>query len=261
MRLLIIAAGAIFAATLSIAIAADELEPEPYLSATAEPDATKFLPAFPARGSKAKAEDQFVFDSWRRRSTNRRWAQAIADADYHTPVILNGFACAIGAKLDATNAPKLVTLLDRADEDLQAASNSAKDFFHRNRPFVGTKKPTCVPRDSVGESYSYPSGHSALGWTFALILTELAPDRGGEIMARGRSYGESRAVCGMHWESDVEAGRYVGAAVVAALHSDAAFRADMDAARAEVAAARAAGALPGNATCQIRNAADLKRPW
>jgi len=243
------------------AASAEQLAAQPYLSAAAEPDATKFLPAFPAKGSKAKAEDQFVFDSWRRKAKDPRWAQAIVDADYRTPVILDGFACAIGVKLDATSAPKLVALLDLADEDLQVASKKSKDFFHRDRPFVGTRKLTCVARETVGKSYSYPSGHSALGWTFALILTQLAPDRAGEIMARGRSYGESRAVCGMHWESDVEAGRYFGAAVVAALHSDATFRADLDAARAEVAAARTAGAPADNATCPARNAADRNRPW
>lgn len=243
------------------ALAADEPRPQPYLSATDEPDATKFLPAFPAKGTKAKAEDRYVFEHWRKLAKDPRWTQAIADADYHTAAILDGFSCAIGVKLDAANAPKLVALLDRADVDLGAASSNAKKFFHRDRPFVGTRKPTCVSRDTVGNSYSYPSGHSALGWTFALILSELAPDRGSEIMARGRAYGESRAVCGMHWESDVEAGRYVGAAVVATLHSNAQFRVDLDAARAEVAAARTTADVATDATCEARNAADLASPW
>ena len=131
----------------------------------------------------------------------------------------------------------------------------------RKRPFVGTHKITCVPRDTVGDSYSYPSGHSTLGWTFALILSELAPDRSSALMAHGRAFGESRAVCGMHWESDVEDGRYVGAAVVAALHSDPAFRADMDAVRTEVAAARSTPVPNDTPACQVENASDLKRPW
>lgn len=260
MRLAVLAVTAAFAAVTVAALAADEPRPQPYLGAADEADATKFLPAFPVKGSKAKAEDQYVFDHWRKLSKDPRWAQAVADADYHTLAILDGFSCAVGVKLDATNAPKLVALFDRADEDLQIASSNSKKFFHRDRPFVGTKKLTCVPRETVGNSYSYPSGHSALGWTFALILSELAPDRASQIMARGRAFGESRAVCGMHWESDVEAGRYFGAAVVATLHSNAQFRADMDAARAEVAAARAAAATTG-ATCEAHNAADLVRPW
>jgi len=254
---------AALAATTVVGFAADQPapRPEPYLAATDEPDATRFLPAVPAKGSKAKAEDQFVFDSWRKKSGDPRWTQAVTDADWHTTAVLEGFTCALGVKLDGTNAPKLIALIERAQEDLQIASGNSKKFFHRDRPFVGTKKITCVDRSTVGNSYSYPSGHSALGWMTALIVSELAPDRAGWVMARGRAYGESRAVCGMHWESDVEAGRYVGAAVVAALHSSAQFRADMDAARAEVTAARTTAGATDSATCQMRNEADLKRPW
>jgi acid phosphatase (class A) len=49
----------------------------------------------------------------------------------------------------------------------------------------------------------------------------------------------------VHWPSDVEAGREVGAAVVAQLQSNADFRAQLREARKEVAALRAAGAKPG----------------
>ena len=55
---------------------------------------------------------------------------------------------------------------------------------------------------------------------------------------RARSIGESRVVCGVHYLSDVEEGRTNGSALVAALHSSPEFRADMEKARAEVAAAR-----------------------
>ncbi len=253
---------AFLAGGISATFAADAPQPQtPYLAAKDEPDATTFLPDVPVKGSRAQAEDRYVFELWRKKQKDPRWAQAIADADWHSSVILEGFSCALGVKLDATNAPKLLGLLDRAQVDLGLASSNAKKFYHRNRPFVGTTKATCVGRDTVGNSYAYPSGHSALGWMFALVLSELAPDRAGELMARGRAYGESRAVCGMHWESDVETGRYVGAAVVAALHSSAAFRADLDAARAEVTTVRTTAGPTDSATCQARNDADLKRPW
>ncbi len=253
------AAIAVATVSLSAGVAADA--PRPYLAAGDVPEASKFLPDVPAKGSKAFAEDRYVFATWRKKTDDPRWAQAIADADYRTSAILDGFSCALGAKLDADNAPKLNALLNRAVIDIGRSSGKAKEFFHRDRPFVGNHLPVCVSRDTVGKSYAYPSGHSALGWMFALVLSELAPDRASELMARGRAYGESRAVCGMHWESDVETGRYVGAAVVAALHSNAEFRADMEAARAEVIAARTTAGPTDSASCQVRNAEDLKRPW
>jgi len=75
-------------------------------------------------------------------------------------------------------------------------------------------------------------------------LSEVAPDRGDALMVRGQAFGQSRIVCNAHWESDVVEGRVVGAATVARLHSNAAFLADLDAAKAEVAAARAKGLKP-----------------
>ena len=54
---------------------------------------------------------------------------------------------------------------------------------------------------------SYPSGHTAFGWAWGLILSELVPTRTNEIIRRGRAYGVSRMVCNVHWKSDVEAGR------------------------------------------------------
>jgi len=83
-----------------------------------------------------------------------------------------------------------------------------------------------------------------LGWGFALILTELAPDRKNEILARGRAFGESRIVCNHHWYSDVVWGRFMGAAIVARLHADPTFRADLEAAKAEVATIRAKNLTP-----------------
>jgi acid phosphatase (class A) len=252
-------------ATSVAAFAADApAEPQPYLAAGDEADAAQFLPAFPVKGSHAKAEDQYVFDKLRHAKGSARWKQAIADADWHSTAVIAGYSCALGVTLDTSNAPHLIALMDRAQEDLQIASSKAKTYFHRDRPFVGNRKATCVERSTVSNgktiSYSYPSGHSALGWMSALILAELVPDRASAVIARGRAYGESRAVCGMHWESDVETGRYVGAAVVATLHSNAAFRADMDAARTEIAAARSAPPA-ADATCAARSASDKVRPW
>ena len=86
------------------------------------------------------------------------------------------------------------------------------------------------------------------------LLTELAPDRNTEILARGLEYGQSRVVCGVHWPSDVAAGRLVGSGVVAQLHNDATFRADFEAARQELAAARSKQ-LPPSRDCAAEAAA------
>ena len=91
---------------------------------------------------------------------------------------------------------------------------------------------------------SYPSGHTAIGWAWALILCEIDPERADAILARGRAFGESRNICNVHWHSDVVEGRFMGAAAVARLHVDRAFRAEIEAAKAEFAAVRAKGLKP-----------------
>ena len=86
---------------------------------------------------------------------------------------------------------------------------------------------------------SHPSGHSALGWAWALVLTGIAPDRADALLQRGHAFGQSRVVCGVHWQSDVAAGRLVASATYARLQSDPVFQAQRTLARKELAAARA----------------------
>jgi acid phosphatase (class A) len=114
------------------------------------------------------------------------------------------------------------------------------------RPFVVTTTPTCTPGDEafLRHDGSYPSGHTTIGWGWALILAEAAPDRQDEILARGRAFGQSRVVCNAHWLSDTDEGRVMASATVAALHDAPEFRADMEAARTEIGAARSAGGKP-----------------
>ena len=76
------------------------------------------------------------------------------------------------------------------------------------------------------------------------MLAEIAPERTDALIARGLAFGQSRVICGVHWQSDVEAGRTMGAAAVARLHANEVFRAQLAAAKGEVQSARAAGKKP-----------------
>ncbi len=212
-----------------------------YLETAQLPDSIALLPPPPAAGSAAMALDEQVNLARNLRGT-ARWEQAIADDNLQFPAAASIFACAIGTDLSEQATPRLYGLLRRTRTDAAVVSDAAKHRYNRSRPFVVNGDPTCTPAKEAGlaENGSYPSGHTSIGWAWALILAELAPDRGDAILARGRSYGESRLVCNVHWNSDVLAGRFMGSAVVARLHADPDFRADLDAARTELAAHRAA---------------------
>ena len=136
-----------------------------------------------------------------------------------------------------------------------------KDVFKRPRPYLRDAGAICVDRSrELDESPDYPSGHATWGFANALILAEMAPERSAEVLARGRAFGESRVVCGVHSPSAVEAGRTNAAALVAALHASPDFRADFEAARAEVVAARARGLADAGA-CAAEAELVAKAPY
>ena len=189
-----------------------------------------------------------------------RWQLAALDArDY-----FHGFGCILGVTLTPEAAPKTVTLLRRALGDARAVTDRPKDNWRRRRPLYGNAQPICVEaqRADLLNSASYPSGHATAGWTLGLILAEAAPDARDALLVRARAFGESRVVCGVHFPSDIEAGRTNGAALVAALHGDAAFKADLEAARDELKALRGSSPPPGEAAqCRAEIELAAKPPW
>ena len=105
----------------------------------------------------------------------------------------------------------------------------------RIRPFAYFKESTCRPEDeaTLSTNGSYPSGHTSIGWATALVLAEVNPARQSEIIKRGYEMGQSRVICGYHWQSDVDAARVVASTVVATLHSNSEFNAQLAKAKAE----------------------------
>ncbi|HEL3863944.1 phosphatase PAP2 family protein [Stenotrophomonas maltophilia] len=232
-----------------------------YLDARAVPASLALVPAPPTAGSAGFALDEQVSREARALRGSPRFAQATLDAELGFPEGANQFSCAVDIDVDAVKTPALYRLLERSRIDASAATKVAKNHYQRPRPFMVNGEPTCTPDDEAGlrSNGSYPSGHTSIGWAWALILSEIAPDRADAIQARGRNYGESRLVCNVHWQSDILEGRFMGAAAVARLHDNAAFQRDLLAARSEIAAARKAG-LHSSRNCTAEEAVLKVRP-
>jgi acid phosphatase (class A) len=213
-----------------------------YLASSNLPNSLLLIPPPPAPGSAAYAMDVEV--------AQNTFALRV------TPRFINDFSCALNVEITKSNAPYLYNLLSRSFTDIGLSTYAAKNYYKRQRPFQVNGEPLAVPeaRDYLSKDPSYPSGHTALGWGFALILSEIAPDRDDQILARGRAFGESRIVCNHHWYSDVVWGRFMGAATVARLHAVPTFEADLAAAKAEYASLRAKG-IPPTCDCQAEAAA------
>jgi len=69
-------------------------------------------------------------------------------------------------------------------------------------------------------------------------LTSIAPERATELMKKARAFGHGRAICGVHWESDVEAGRMLAAGAFARLQASEEFQRQRAEAKAELDAIR-----------------------
>ena len=207
-----------------------------YLPADEVPDSFHILPPAPSRDSPTRQADVAAYRETRRLQGGARWSLAASDAIATPSSILADESCALGVRLDQTNAPHLVALLTRVGRDTGRIVDQAKEQFRQLRPFVALGGPICTEdaRAATARSYSYPSGHTTYSWAVGLILAELAPDRATPMLARARAYGESRVVCGVHWVSDVDAGRDNGSILVAALHAQPQFQADLAAGRGEV---------------------------
>lgn len=207
------------------------------------PDSLALLPPPPAKGSASFARDQATHAAARKLRGTPRHALATRDANLDFPQVASTFSCALGVPVNKADTPRLYLLLQRSMVDAGLATYAAKDHYKRTRPFVFYKESTCAPGDeeALRKDGSYPSGHTAVSWAWALILTELSPDQADALLARGRAFGENRLICNAHWQSDVLQGRAVAAGAVAKLHANADFLADMKAARAEIDALRGAG--------------------
>lgn len=217
-----------------------------YLSPEVLPNSLALLPPPPATGSAALALDDEISRKSRELRGTARWTLAAEDANFMFPRAAGTFSCALNAPITEQDTPHLYMLVRRIPADVGFSTYPAKNHYNRLRPFVTNQEPICQTGDEkylVGDG-SYPSGHAALGWAWALVLVEIAPERTDAILARGRAFGQSRVVCNVHWQSDVIEGRIWGASIVARLHADAAFLADLEAAKPEMAAVRAKGLIP-----------------
>lgn len=217
-----------------------------YLPAESLPLRLALLGAPPADGSAALARDEEARRAALSLRGSARETLAASDAELNFPAPAKTFSCALGTDINEKTTPHLYTLMQRVLSDAGGSTYAGKNAWNRTRPFVVHNEGTCRKdmEPVLRHDGSWPSGHSAAGWAWGLILAEVQPARATEVLARGLAFGQSRVICDAHWQSDVDAGRLMGAATVATLHGSPSFLADLAAAKQEVQAATQAGVKP-----------------
>jgi PAP2 superfamily len=105
------------------------------------------------------------------------------------------------------------------------AGSPGADVYGNSRPFQTEPSVTTIvghdylnvpsdngqynhgPRMNLVDSPSYPSGHTTYGYTGAVLLAVLVPERYQQMIARGAEYGNDRILMGAHYTMDVMGGR------------------------------------------------------
>ena len=117
--------------------------------------------------------------------------------------------------------------------------SDAKAYFDRKRPYAYYNEGTIVPEkeEKHRNEGSYPSGHTVLGWTSALLLADInqSPEAMEGLLTRGYEFGQSRVIAGYHWQSDVDAGRMAGTVLYQLIRNHKRFIEQLAKARAEFA--------------------------
>ncbi len=246
-----------FAAALLLVLApfpAAALSDSPYITRD-KFDVVQELAPPPAPGSPEERRDLATIVEMQQTSSPERIRLAERDATAG----LDAFAGVLG--LDPGRLPDVAAFFRKVGRDSQYATTIGKDCWERPRPFVldsrihppgmmqqqvasrpgeentaphGAGSPCPPLMQTPAYTFSYPSGHSTRGALTAILLAQMIPEKRNELFTRGWDFGESRVIGGVHYPSDVAAGRIDATAMAAIMLLNPDFRADLAAAKLEL---------------------------
>lgn len=198
--------------------------PAAYLQ-LARVDTLPFPPA-PRPGSEVDKADFAALREWQNKRTDEQCVRAQLQK--------NGYYEEFFGDISPFTRPLPAEASDffkRVYEDSFAAFTVIKNRYKRPRPFsVDPAINPCLCTVKL-TPYGYPSGHAVMARTFALILSDLVPERREEFMARAEECGLNRVIGGVHHVSDVKAGQLLAEALYPQFLENRAFRADIESMR------------------------------
>jgi acid phosphatase (class A) len=191
--------------------------------------ATAFEPPSAAGSDSTRAElDELLA----MQSTRTRDQVATARADRNTDI--ERFLGAAGLDPEHSPAlPHLHRIAERVEDDVRIYVRAVKESFRRLRPYeIEPRLEPCI--DDVRGDLSYPSGHAAYAYAMASLLASMVPERGAEIAARADEFARQRMMCGVHFRSDLAAGKIAATKLMSEMSKNADFASDLEAATIEL---------------------------
>ncbi|HVT73708.1 MAG TPA: phosphatase PAP2 family protein [Lacunisphaera sp.] len=174
-----------------------------YLPA-ADYDLAAIIPAAPAADSLATLADlETVYQVQQRRTPEQA-----AVAAYFAVDDVFQYDAVLGAWFNARNLPATAAFFAQVEADRFAISSMAKKLWSRPRPPL--LDPRLRPCIELPVSGSYPSGHATQAYLWAGLLGEVFPEHRAALNERAQLVAWSRIVAGVHYPTDIAAGRILG---------------------------------------------------
>ena len=115
--------------------------------------------------------------------------------------------------LSEREATHLYALLSATILDAQISCWDAKETYWFIRPWQADPAITVVPAVGKPNHPSYPSGHSCVSTSAAVVLAKFFPEEQARLDAMAAEAGLSRMYAGIHYRFDIDAGRQIGRSV------------------------------------------------
>jgi acid phosphatase (class A) len=161
-------------------------------------------------------------------------------------------------------------LAERVEDDVRLHVRAVKNRFRRLRPYeIEPRLEPCIA--DVKGDLSYPSGHAAYAYAMAELLSLMVPERRVELQARADEFAAQRMMCGVHFRSDLDAGRLAARRLMEEIAATPTFAAELRRASAELRAVMGlpppGEGIPGVAVSSVRSRRTVSRlrrnsrPW
>ena len=215
------------AADTTVQISDAVAKPEQVYLSPAHFDSTRFLAPPPDAQATQREIEEMLFLQQNR--TPQQVMQTIADI--RQSVLM--FDDVMGPQFTSANLPATIKLFDKLYHTQSAINKQAKEKWKRVRPPLADKRLT---PSTFYKSYSYPSGHATYAYLAGIVLADLMPQMRKQIYDRAYAFGENRVIGGVHYPSDVEAGRRLASMIAVLIQQNPDFQRDAAAARVELSA-------------------------